>query len=292
MNSQNLPLMEITKQKVIDIFFESYLKKDRVGIEKVMDENVTWSFLGQHKLAGIKQGIDEVVSFFDKMGSIMSESKPTIEKLIVASNDDFLIECQHIKTNREDGINIEHEVCVLWRFKNEKIISGTHFFSDPNAVDLYFNSVPIKTVKLFGFYPLVVEQTYKSSINKLWKALTDEGTMRKWYFESMLSFKPETGFETEFNVLSNGKEYLHIWKVTEVIPEKKISYSWKYGGFPGESLVTFEISKEKDLSTRLKLSETGIESFPKDNVDFSRVSRLEGWNFFICKRLKEYMDKV
>lgn len=283
--------MEINKQKLIDAFFNSFFKKDRAGIEMVMDEKVTWSFLGKHKLAGIKYGIDEVVSFFDKMGSIMNDSKPTVDKLIVASNEDFLIECQHIKTNRNDGINIDHEVSVLWKFENGKIISGTHFFSDPNAVDLYFNSVPVNTITLVGFFPLIVKQNYQASLDKVWKALTDENIMRKWYFESMKSFKPETGFETQFKVNFSGKEYLHIWKVTEVIPEIKISYTWKYDGIPGESIVTFELSKENDQSTLLKFSENGIESFPQNNNDLTRESRLNGWHFFICKRLKDFLDK-
>ena len=91
-----------TNQKLVDAFFECYIKKDKEGMKQVMDENVTWSFLGQHKLAGIKNGIDEVIAFFDNMGSIMTESKTRVEKLIVASNDNYLIECQHLKTNRED----------------------------------------------------------------------------------------------------------------------------------------------------------------------------------------------
>jgi len=281
--------MEKSKQELVDAFFEAYLKKDTEGIKQVMDENITWFFLGQHKLAGTKNGIDEVVVFFDKMGSIMNDSKPTIDKLIVASNDNYLIECQHIKTNREDGINIEHDVSVLWEFQNGKIISGRHFFADPKAVDTYFNSVPVNSPHLIGFNPVIVEQTYNATIYKVWNAITNENQMKKWYFDTMNSFKPEVGFETEFNVQSNGIDYLHIWKVTDVITEKKITYNWKFGGYPGESNVTFELSKENNL-TKLKLTTLGIESFPQDNPDFTRESWTEGWINFIQVRLKEYLD--
>jgi len=142
--------MEKTKQQLVDAFFDAYSKRDMNTIKQVMAENVTWSFLGQHKLAGTKNGIDAVIAFFDKMGSIMSESNPTVDKLIVSSNDNYLIECQHIKTNREDGINIEHDVCVIWAFENGKIVSGKHFFADPKSVDTYFNAVPLHTDRLFG----------------------------------------------------------------------------------------------------------------------------------------------
>ena len=283
--------MAITNQEMIDNFFLAYSKRDMEGIRQVMDENVVWYFLGQHKLAGIKNGIDEVIAFFDKMGAIMSESKPTIDKLIIASNENYLIECQHIKTNREDGINIEHDVSVLWTIQHEKIVSGRHFFADPKAVDAYFNSVPLQTDKLIGFNPLIVRQLFDASVTKVWKAITDENQMKEWYFETLNSFKPIVGFETEFNVRANDNDYLHLWKVTEVIPEERISYTWKFGGYPGESLVTFEISKE-DRSTKMKLTEVGIESFPQDNPDFTRESWIEGWNYFICNRLKEFLEKA
>ena len=107
-----------------------------------MAPNVVWYFMGRHKLAGTKNGIDEVIKFFDTMGGIMAKSKPAIEKLIVAEKGNYLIECQHISTNREDGINIEHHVSVLWTIENGKILSGRHFFSDPESVDRYFNAVP------------------------------------------------------------------------------------------------------------------------------------------------------
>ena len=281
--------MATKNQDLIDNFFKAYLKRDRTGIRQVMDENVTWSFLGQHKLAGTKKGLDEVIAFFDRIEAIMAKSKPTIEKLIIASNENHLIECQHIKTNREDGINIEHDVCVLWTIENGKIISGMHFFADPKAVDIFFNTVPLLTDHLIGFNPLIVEKTYNASANKVWKAITDENQMKKWYFETLKSFKPEVGFETKFSVQADDKDYLHIWKVTKAIPDKSISYTWKFGGYPGESLVTFEISEENNL-TKVKLTEVGIESFPQDNPDFTRENKLNRWNYFMGKRLKEHLD--
>jgi ketosteroid isomerase-like protein len=132
----------MTNQDIVNQFFDSYMKRDLDGVKKVMAENVTWYFLGQHKHAGIKKGVDEVIRFFDTMAGIMSKSKPTVEKLIVAEKDSYVIECQHIKTNREDGINIDHYVSVLWTIENGKITSGRHFFADPKAVDYYFNAVP------------------------------------------------------------------------------------------------------------------------------------------------------
>ena len=133
----------MTNQQIVDKFFEYYMKHDIEKLKEVVSEDVVWYFLGQHKLAGVKRGLKELVEFFDTMAAIMKESQPSITKLIVAENDNYVIECQHIKTNRADGINIDHHAPVLWTIENGKIVSVRHFFADPKAVDEYFNAVPL-----------------------------------------------------------------------------------------------------------------------------------------------------
>jgi len=133
----------MTNQDIVNKFFDSYMKRDLEGVKNVMAADVVWYFMGRHKLAGTKNGIDEVIKFFDTMGGVMAKSRPTIEKLVVAESENYLIECQYIRTNRADGINIEHYVSVLWTIEDSKIISGRHFFADPESVDRYFNAVPI-----------------------------------------------------------------------------------------------------------------------------------------------------
>jgi ketosteroid isomerase-like protein len=133
--------MSGSKQQIIDGFFKAYGSHDMAGLRDVMHEDVTWYFIGRHPYAGVKKGIDEVVSFFDIMGKIMGESKPTIEKPIVAENEQYLIECVHTKSNRENGPNLDHFATVLWTFRDDKIIEGRHFFADPMAVDEFFSQV-------------------------------------------------------------------------------------------------------------------------------------------------------
>ena len=132
-------------QQIVNRFFEAYGKHDLQALREVVSENVVWHFLGRHPYAGVKHGIDELVAFFDSMAAIMAGSKPTIEKPIVSENADYLIEAVHTKTNRTDGINVDHNACVLWRFENGKIVEGRHFFADPAAVDGYFTAMAEKS---------------------------------------------------------------------------------------------------------------------------------------------------
>lgn len=138
--------------------------------------------------------------------------------------------------------------------------------------------------------PIFVEQTFNASIDTVWEALTDINKMRQWYFGNIPDFKPEVGFETRFNIQSQGRNFLHMWKVTEVVPGKMITYNWKYEGYPGDSFVTFELYKKNHL-TRLKLIHQVYESFPEDIPEFTRESCIGGWTFFIKKNLKGFLEK-
>jgi uncharacterized protein len=133
--------MNNTNEAIIGKFFEAYGRHDFAALREVMSEDVIWIFMGQHPLAGVKNGIEEVVAFFDNMSDVMGSSKVKAVKLVAGSNDHFLVECQHITTHREDGNNIDHHVCVLWTFENNKIKEGRHFFADPHAADHFFSAV-------------------------------------------------------------------------------------------------------------------------------------------------------
>ena len=140
-----------------------------------------------------------------------------------------------------------------------------------------------------GDEPIIVEQSFDASIESVWKAITDVDQMRQWFFENIRSFKPEVGFETQFNVQSGDRNFLHKWKVTEVMPLKKITYNWKYEVYPGDSFVVFELFGQNNL-TVLRLTHKVLESFPQDIPEFRRESGVEGWTYFIKQCLKEFLE--
>lgn len=131
--------MEHVNINIIDKFFEAYSRRDLNDIQQVLSENAKWIFPGQNPLSGIKTGIEEVILFFDKMGEIMGKSNVEVKKLVMGATNDYVIECQHIRTNREDGVNFDQELCVLWVFEDGKIIEGKHFTSGQIEVDTFFN---------------------------------------------------------------------------------------------------------------------------------------------------------
>lgn len=137
---------------------------------------------------------------------------------------------------------------------------------------------------------IIVEQTFNASIKTVWEAITEVVQMRKWFFENIKSFKPEVGFKTQFNVQSEGRNFKHLWTLTEVEPLKKIVYNWKYEEYPGNSFVHFELF-EQNKKTKLRVTSIVTESFPKDIPEFKSESCKKGWNYFIKNNLKKFIEK-
>jgi uncharacterized protein YndB with AHSA1/START domain len=134
---------------------------------------------------------------------------------------------------------------------------------------------------------VVIERTFSAPPERIWKALTDVEEMRRWYFD-LKEFKPEVGFEFEFTVEHEGMKYCHLCKITEVISQKKLAYSWRYKGHEGDSLVTLELSADGD-KTRLRLTHEGLETFPKA-PSFARKNFMEGWTQIIGSSLREFLE--
>ncbi|MGA9852411.1 MAG: SRPBCC family protein [Gammaproteobacteria bacterium] len=138
--------------------------------------------------------------------------------------------------------------------------------------------------------PLLIERTFNAPVARVWKAITDKKSMRRWYFD-FEAFKPEPGFEFQFEAQDNdGVKWVHLCKVTEVVPGKMLAYTWRYQGQPGNSWVTFELFPEGDR-TRLRLTHAGLESFPSVPA-FARKNFEAGWTQIIGKNLKEFVETL
>ena len=135
---------------------------------------------------------------------------------------------------------------------------------------------------------VTIERTFNAPVARVWKALTDADEMRVWYFD-LKEFKPEVGFEFEFTVEHEGTKYHHLCKITEVIPQKKIAYTWRYAGEEGNSLVTFELFTDGG-KTRLKLTHDGLETFPKLPA-YAKTNFEKGWTEIIGSSLKQYVEE-
>jgi len=114
--------------------------------------------------------------------------------------------------------------------------------------------------------------------------------MKEWYFD-LQEFKAEKGFTFKFNGgPETGPVYVDICEVTEAIPEKKLTYSWRYEGFPGNTYVTWELQPKGD-DTLLTLTHIGLETIAPAGPDFAADNFKDGWNHFVNKALPAYLER-
>ncbi len=139
--------------------------------------------------------------------------------------------------------------------------------------------------------PVVVEQRFSCTAAELWSAITNVDKMRVWYFAEIPEFEPQLDFEVQFSIESGGRDFLHLWTVTEVRPLSLIRYRWRYEGYSGDSIVTFLLCEE-GAETTLKVSTEIREDFSEDIPEFARDSCVAGWNFLIKESLNGYLSQA
>lgn len=137
--------------------------------------------------------------------------------------------------------------------------------------------------------PIVITQTFEAPITNVWNALTVHSEMVQWYFSNIPSFDPTEGFETAFTVQTEERVFPHTWKITEVIPMKKIAYEWKFEGYIGSGISIFELSSNEN-QTILDFTFITTKKFPDNIPEFKRESGVQGWNYFIKERLVNYLS--
>jgi uncharacterized protein YndB with AHSA1/START domain len=137
---------------------------------------------------------------------------------------------------------------------------------------------------------LIIEREVNASSDLVWKALTDYKILKQW-MPFFSDFNATVGFETRFKLGSDEEhQYVHLVKVLEVVPGEKLTYTWRYPDYAGDSHITFELFPDGE-KTKVVLTHTITEDFPADNPDFDKKNFAEGWTYTI-DGLKKIVEKV
>lgn len=128
----------------------------------------------------------------------------------------------------------------------------------------------IKSINHQFFFP--------HSPQTVWQYLTKPELMQQWLMEN--DFQPIIGIDFQFRtkpIPSLDFDGIFYCKVLEIVPFKKLSYSWKSGPGQGkitlDSIVTWKL-EPKDKGTELFLEHSGFAK--KENLDFYN-GLMHGW---------------
>ncbi|MEM7359926.1 MAG: SRPBCC domain-containing protein [Pseudomonadota bacterium] len=139
--------------------------------------------------------------------------------------------------------------------------------------------------------PIIVACEYPYSTSLVWQALTRPEQLRQWLFEPIDEFKAEVSFTTQFDVCVEEQSYTHLWEVSEVQPESRLVYRWRYVGYDGDSSVCWQL-RPAGKGSHLVLTHSGVESFPQDDPIFARETGVAGWEYLLNKSLRSFLERV
>jgi len=104
---------------------------------------------------------------------------------------------------------------------------------------------------------------YQQSPAEVWAYLTESELLAQWLMPN--DFRAEAGHEFTFRTRpmpAFGFDGIVYCKVVEIVPHKRLAYTWKGGPGPGEitldTLVEWEL-REKDHGTELLLHHSGFQ---------------------------------
>ena len=119
---------------------------------------------------------------------------------------------------------------------------------------------------------------YSHPPKTVWAYLTTSELMEQWLMKN--DFQPIVGFDFQFRtgpIASLDFDGIFYCKVLEIVPEKRLSYSWKSGPGDGritlESIVVWELKPTED-GTEVLLQHSGFSK--KENLDFYN-GLMHGW---------------
>jgi uncharacterized protein YndB with AHSA1/START domain len=124
----------------------------------------------------------------------------------------------------------------------------------------------------------------------VFKAITDPNELTQWFPDQAI-LEPKVGGKIKFSFFKTDSEYRQMdyfpeGTITEIIQNKKISYTWQEPNIPGfpNTVVTWELEKMDNNKTRLKLLHTGFKP------DETAKKHNEGWSHFLGQ-LSKYCSK-
>lgn len=141
-------------------------------------------------------------------------------------------------------------------------------------------------------HTIEIQCPIKASPERVWKALTDKKEMKHWYFD-IQDFELVVGAVFNFYEPGDHKKYHHVGEILDVIPMKKLSYTWSYPDFTNEkTYVIWELEEKGNNETLVKVIHHDTEKFHDLGENFSRKSFAEGWNGILNQSLKPYLEKI
>jgi len=122
-----------SKLAAIESFFAAYAAGRREGIAAVLSESVDWTIPGHHPLSGTKHGIDEVLAFFDALGTAGFRA----ETIFLQTGGEYVVDVHRGYTTAGVG-GVDTTWALVWHFDDQgKVDRVVNLTADQHAMDSF-----------------------------------------------------------------------------------------------------------------------------------------------------------
>lgn len=138
--------------------------------------------------------------------------------------------------------------------------------------------------------PIQHTKEIEATPEAVWKALITPNLVEEWLMPN--NFKPIVGKPFKFIWNPDDKEDKGktTCKVTQLIPKRQLTYTWREKGFPTYTMVTYELEPNKE-STTVTLTHGRWERFDKEKWQHYWQSLNEGWRDTVLENLAATVEK-
>ena len=120
--------------ETIRLCYDAFNEGDLETVRKNFHKDVTWMVPGKSSMSGRKKGLDAVMDFLKKVGKETQGSFRANLKELALSEDGRVIAI-HTLTAKRNGKHLDQECCMVFEFKDGKVISGKEYGFDLYALD-------------------------------------------------------------------------------------------------------------------------------------------------------------
>jgi len=140
---------------------------------------------------------------------------------------------------------------------------------------------------------LVIKWHFPHPAEKVWECLTTPELISQWLMKN--DFKPVVGHKFNFHtkpIPKMGFDGIVYCEVTEIVPGKKLVYTWKGGSAPDnlslDTILTWTLTPQED-GTELLLEHKGFKGF-KNYI--TSIFMGSGWRKHIPRRMAQVLNEM
>lgn len=126
-----------SNSQIVERMYECFNRADLETIrQEIFASDLIWRLPGHHPLAGIKNGADEVIAFFNQLNQGGIEVRP----VNIADWGDSTVVEVHKGQGENEGAVLDTLNCTHYQIRDGKIAEVQVYVSDQHALDNFFSA--------------------------------------------------------------------------------------------------------------------------------------------------------